>query len=413
MTERPAESFAVVNDELLASTLAQARQRVVLVAPAVWQAVAEAICDRLKTLGADRVAVVLDSDPEVYRLGYGELAALEVLQETALAVGAEIRRQPGVRIGLVVADHTTLIFVPTPKLIEAGPNTSGGANAIRLTQAPQGVERDLGLDGSGAAAVGRVQLGQPDIDRVKADIDSNPPLRFDLARKLTVFNAFIEFVDLKVRGTEIGRRTASIPNHLLAGINRRTRQQLQARFRIVPEDDDLSGKALAQYRQRLIGPFLHAIPGFGNVVLHRDKPALEKAVEKFHVEVAKFAEAVKNRIQARIDTAVTDLIRALRRPLMSRPPTEWLTPSGERPSAEEVEQLLESELRRAFGNAEELASTMSVKCIFRGVTYELLTDPAFLKAATKVLPDFEKFHREFAAVEAEQPPFRQAALLLD
>jgi hypothetical protein len=101
-----------------------ARERVVVIAPAVTLPVAEAICAKWHELRND-ATVVLDTDPELYRLGYGDEASLNRLTETAALLDVAIRSQPGVRLGIVIADARTLIYSPTPRLIEAGPNTSG------------------------------------------------------------------------------------------------------------------------------------------------------------------------------------------------------------------------------------------------------------------------------------------------
>jgi len=226
-------------------------ERLVVVAPAVWPQVAMAICERWRVLGSQAVTVVLDSDPEAYRLGYGELAALQELQQTATEVGAEIHHQPGLRIGVVIADNKTLIYTPTAKLVEAGENTHGAANAICLGAAPRNVEADLGLGPGAARQVGRRLLGIDQVESVKNDLEANPPQKFDLARKVRVFNSFIEFVELEVLGTEVSRRTVTIPSHLLAVADARTREQLRATLRLVPSDCKLSGEAIDKDRKLL------------------------------------------------------------------------------------------------------------------------------------------------------------------
>src|SRR5205814_2955202 len=84
-------------------------------------------------------------DPEVYRLGYGDEAGLKVLAAVTTELGAALRRQPGIRIGVVIADSQVVIYSPTPKLIEAGPNTEGAANAIRLATTPPSIAMGLGI----------------------------------------------------------------------------------------------------------------------------------------------------------------------------------------------------------------------------------------------------------------------------
>ena len=69
-----------------------------------------------------------------------------------------------------------------------------------------------------------------------------------------------------------------------------------------------------------------------------------------------------------------------------------------------VDHFLEQDLKAAFGTADQLIREMKVRVMFKGVTYELLSDPAFVKAATKAIPDLERFHTEIDAAEARKEP---------
>jgi hypothetical protein len=53
---------------------------------------------------------------------------------------------------------------------------------------------------------------------------------------------------------------------------------------------------------------------------------------------------------------------------------------------------------------------MKVRVMFKGVTCELLSDSAFLKAATKAIPDLGRFHTEIDAAEEKKEPSAQASL---
>src|SRR5690349_18619460 len=95
------------------------RRRLAVIAPGLSVPVAEALVETWRRLGPQAVQVILDPDPEVCRMGYGDFAALKLLQETAEAMGARIHQQPGLRIGVVVTDEATAVFSPTPLLIES------------------------------------------------------------------------------------------------------------------------------------------------------------------------------------------------------------------------------------------------------------------------------------------------------
>ncbi len=398
------EAFTVATDDVLAGLVKEASERLVVVAPAVSLPVAKAISERIQALPKEAVTLVFDSDPEVYRLGYGTLEALCVVEQTAGARGLIIRRQPGVRIGVIIANDQTLIFTPTSALVEAGPNTQGSANAIRLSVPPRTIETDLGMTDKAPPSVGRSLLTPADVEAVKRDLHDNPPQKFDLARRVRVFNAFIEFVELEVRGTEVSRRTVPIPSYLLAVADTKTQEKLRATFRLVAPGDKLSGAEINKDRSLFTGKLLRVIPRYGTVVLRRDKEALQIALKKLEAAVDKFAERVKASIQDRIDKNVAELVKSLLPGLTKRPPQEWIPSSGERPNKDAIRRLLEDDLRSAFGTADQLIREMRVRCMFKGVTYELLNDHDFIKAVAHSIPELERFHREFDAAEQARDP---------
>jgi hypothetical protein len=92
-----------------------------------------ALANRLCDLGQLAITVILDADPEVYRLGYGTISALKHLQGASNLNQLDLRTQAGGRIGVVISDDVTMLFAPVPMLIEAGSTTNDKPNAIILT----------------------------------------------------------------------------------------------------------------------------------------------------------------------------------------------------------------------------------------------------------------------------------------
>ena len=62
----------------------------------------------------------------------------------------------------------------------------------------------------------------------------------------------------------------------------------------------------------------------------------------------------------------------------------------------------------AFGNTDNVFQDMKVKAIFKGVTYELLSNPEFMRIASRAIPVLETLHDEFEAAKAENQPEREA-----
>src|SRR5437868_1032561 len=112
--------------------IGKARQRIVFVGPGVSEKVADALGARLSQEDKLRIDVILDADPEVYRLGFGTVGGITKLKSHAQDHMFGLRHQAGIRIGILIADDRTLIYAPTPQLIEAGSTSSEKPNAVLL-----------------------------------------------------------------------------------------------------------------------------------------------------------------------------------------------------------------------------------------------------------------------------------------
>ena len=61
---------------------------------------------------------------------------------------------------------------------------------------------------------------------------------------------------------------------------------------------------------------------------------------------------------------------------------------------------LEQELAQAAGSADSLVGDMKLKVVYKGVTYESLSDEKFIKVAGKTLPTLPQLHDEYDAGQA-------------
>jgi hypothetical protein len=97
--------FTVASNETLVSMIRAATERLVIVAPGLSVEVATALADRIRKDGGPReLSVTLDVDPEVCRLGYGDIDSLELLRPALESRARALQVQKGVRIGVLVSD---------------------------------------------------------------------------------------------------------------------------------------------------------------------------------------------------------------------------------------------------------------------------------------------------------------------
>lgn len=400
----PANAITVANDESLSELIRSAKGRLVVLTPAVSMHVAEAIAERWKVLGKDAVTVVLDVDPEVYRLGYGDIKALELLEPVAADLGVMVNRHKGIRVGMVIADDRTLVYSPTPQLIEAGPRSPDAPNAIMLGAPPAQVERELGAGPQGVKErrIGEDKATKAEIQAVSQDLKQNPPLKFDVARTVSVFSSKFEFVEFELLGTFIDRKTVPIPKHLSGIADEKTRDQFRQSFTILPANHKLSGEHLQHDKKLITKKYLRPVKDFGAVLLRAQKEAFLKDVEALRKAVEEFGQKVREELQAEMDKQRTSLGKALLPLVKRRPPKDWCRSDGTKPDAATLEQFLADDLRRAFGSADELVKGMQVRVVIKGITWEMLNDKDFVEAAREVLPEYKKLYDEFDAAKAKQ-----------
>jgi hypothetical protein len=123
-----------------------------------------------------------------------------------------------------------------------------------------------------------------------------------------------------------------------------------------------------------------------------------KGLERY---VHRFQRRLKKNLQAAIDKNREVLIAALLPSVAENPPPRWTRFLGDNPRNREIEEMLRSELTTAFGNSDGVFQNMHVKAIFKGVTYESLSDPEFMRVASRAIPLLDSLHDEFVAAKAE------------
>lgn len=216
----PTRTFAVASDEALIGLIAGARNRLVVIAPALTKAVADAVAKRLEELEHLAVTVILDADPEVYRLGFGDQDALDAIRTASKSNLFDLREQPGVRIGVVIADGTTMVYAPVSKNIEAGSASVDKPNAIVLAGAAAAdrIASAAGADNSNDAPiqeVGNKALEPAKVAELQSNLKANPPKPFDITRKLNVFSSKVQYVEFSASNYRLMTRHIPLPPSLL------------------------------------------------------------------------------------------------------------------------------------------------------------------------------------------------------
>lgn len=421
------KTFTNVNDQVLIQAISKATERIVFIAPGVSKRVAMALQDKIAEMQGRYVAIVLDVDPEVCRLGYGEVEGLECVRQAAAKWGITLDHQPGIRIGVLTTNDQTLIYAPTPQYIEAGSNTPEHPNAICLnSREVVTLEAACGSTGDCTKReVGLDPVRDSTVLEVKQELAINPPKRFDVSRAERVFNSALEYVEFHFTNFRLSQKEIPIPPELMGladDVDLRARwkngfrlfsDKQSFKVDLIIQDDNgnqqfesYTEHRLNQEKQNIVKDFLITIPNHGTFVLRNQKQRFVERIDQFKVLVESFKKAVDAEINEELERSKARLVEYLVPIVQKRIPSAWMsTRSPGDLGVAEAKERLNAKLARLFLRSGSVFAP-EVKVEFKGITYETMKNKDFLIAAQQMFMDigaestFNNLFREYDAAPA-------------
>lgn len=408
--------FKSIQDDDVASSIGRAKKRLVYVAPGVSAAITKALSHCIEAKTTAQIMIVLDADEETCRMGYCDAPSLETLMGTASKFDIPIRRQPGIRLGLLMSDDEVMIWTPTPLMFEA-PRTGDETNGLiftplTLSEMPGALGVDPGQPGV-PPQIGQTLLEKDVVEKVVAAIKAAPPAPFDLARLTRVFSANFQFIETVLRGAELTKREMRLDSLI---VNSDAPEALQALLHTTVQpfstdadkvvevgvlvngeqayrqDGKLMTKPTTQaeiraYWAELTDRYIINLPNFGKLIRHSDKVKFEAGRAAFEVVlkawVLGFTEMVKGDHEKRVKNVVDLLEKRMAQ-----------SSAKKKLNREEISDLV----RDGLDNLRVIEP--SVKVVYKNITVESTRDKEFLAALRNALPEAERdasWFREFNA----------------
>lgn len=406
-------TFTVVNDDALVVAIGRSCERMAYIAPGISEPVADAIGCLFERSNPPAVTVIIDSDPEVCRLGYGTVEGLRRLSELADRHQFGIRHQPGLRVAVVVSDDELLVYAPTPRLIEAGSTSGAKPNAIVIgTNASAQVLAAAAIEGGAHQALPwDAEIGQRAVtpEVMKAALDDlarTPPKAYDVARVERVFNSKLQYVELEITGYKLSARKVALPNDLLIGDDPELEKRLRNSFRLLEggglvveidridtksgqvQKDNLGNPHKEQYseahleadRKRLHDDFLTQVTGYGWLIRRWDREKFDQRVELLRGKITAYRDGVTNALQTSIDSTIQSLAQQLLTKMEGELPSRLgKCLLNAQPDHDEKVAVLAAELAANFGRAEQTFKP-ELKVRYKDLTYETIQDNKFREA---------------------------------
>jgi hypothetical protein len=401
----------------IAEIIRSAKKSACYAGPGMQIDVAQAMLDVVSRLGPEMLTVSLDFDERVMRMGYGAIEAVTMLRDA----GVLVQSSPGLRMALIIADDAGFVFTPTPLYLESEPANSTAINAMYMSG--QQVAEVLARLSPAAKAIAVAQAKTPeekkriealpvdvgskpvnsaDLAAVDASLKKAPPVRFDLARQVRVFEPYLQYVELSLTGAAIQRHRLAIPPNIqMLGSSRDLEERWRTTFDLIERDSKLSSKPLEDALNDIRNNFTPSLgKNKGRVVLKAAKVHLVKRLNEFCDKLELHQKDVEAELQKQLDTSRKQIVDYYLPRAVVTPPDGLLGQlvSGT-PSDENAKKWLEGELARVFPTAESLIDEMKLEARFKDVTFETLNKKDFLESVKAVFPqvDWEKTYKEFQA----------------
>jgi hypothetical protein len=407
--------FQSLDSAAIANDIRKAQHSVCYAAPGIQSDPANAMAELARRLDPEFITVCLDFDERVMRMGFGELAAVKTLRDAGIVVNST----PGLRTGLVIVDDQGYIFTPTALYLEAEGRPADAPNAMRLSkdQVTEALARLSPAAKAIAIAFAKTEEERKHIREQAVEVPSTkvideefaavgkrleeaPPVQFDIARQVRVFNAYLQYVELKLSGAAIQRHRIAIPRSIQKlGGSKDLEGRLRTTFDLIEKGGKLSSKALEDTLNEIRKNFTPSLgKDHGRVVLKAAKPRLEERLSKFRDELKAHQEKVEKELQGQLDESRKQIVDYFAPRVVASPPDAM---HGQFLKFEEAEARvwLDGELDRVLPKADALIQKMQLDVRYKDVTFETLNREDFLDAIKEAFQriDWDKAYKEFRA----------------
>jgi hypothetical protein len=273
------------------------------------------------------------------------------------------------------------------------------ARGLRVQDAPCGNRADDARDADHAELLVNLHLDE-EFAAVEKRLEEAPPVQFDIARQVRVFNAYFQYVELKLSGAAIQRHRLAIPPSIQKlGGSKDLEGRLRTTFDLIEKGGKLSSKALEDALNEIRKDFTRSLgKDHGRVVLKAAKPHLEGRLAKFRGELKAHQEKAEKELQGQLDESRKQIVDYFLPQVVASPP-DAMRGQFLKFSDDEARAWLAGELDRVFPKAEALIQKMQLDVRYKDVTFETLNQEDFLGAIKVAYPgiDWEKAYKEFRA----------------
>jgi hypothetical protein len=411
------KTFTTADDDSAIEMIRSARRRLAIIAPGVTTRVAKALAERMTDLPNLSLTVVVDADPEVYRMGFGDTEALTIIRDASKRTMFDLREQQGVRIGVIISDDRTLIYAPVSRNVEAGSTSAERPNAIMLSGAatetvaiasgttpPPEIQQDS-VAGSPTPTqeIGHQALSPAKVEKMEVNLKANPPRPFDLTRRLTIFVSEVQFVELRLTNAVLSSRKIKLLPHFLKFEDVGLRHDIESTLKIpvnlswkldvnfesYREGDrterlKINESDLKRERDAIERTFFYDWKGRGKIIMRKDKQQFKKELARLLKMTEAYQTALKSQFDAEQSKFRETMVKEFLEFWKTSPPDNLRRRNIMDEAA--YKQNIENAADEMFEKAVTLG-TPEAKDVYKDISIEDLKDKQLMASLKKLMED--------------------------
>ena len=253
--------------------------------------------------------------------------------------------------------------------------------------------------------IGKESLLDMVLEQTSKALELVPPIPFDVSRQVRVFEPYIQYVDINLRGCAIERRKIRLPKTVInIASNEELGDRLSMTFDLVQRDGEDVWEALKTscVRSERYTQSRSESRGAGFCCERKDR-TLTSGSEKLREKMQKHQENLRAKLKEHLNKSLTQIVEYFLPDVMASPPEALLagimTP---KPTEEQARDWLDREISHCFPRPEDLLGNMVLECQFKDVTYETLNEPGFAETLQRAFPsiNWDKPFNEFHAAKS-------------
>ena len=161
------------------------------------------------------------------------------------------------------------------------------------------------------AEIGRQELPERLLVQTQKALEQAPPVAFDVARRVRVFQPYIQYVNLSLRGCAIQRHRVEVPS-TLQGIapDAELATRLRTTFELIEESSDVSSEKLENELKKLRDNLTRSLgKPWGRVMLRSSRPLFDERIRDLKNRLKRHKEFVTQSLGERLAESRNQLVR--------------------------------------------------------------------------------------------------------